>query len=144
MNTNETPIRELRRKRRGTLEYTSGCGEGGRAEWLNISRTGAALRLGRYLRPGRTLYLESPDGLPVRIPAAIAWCTPIPGSLDFRVGLRVLRADPEVALQFAILGQAGRENKRSLKTVHNAVWPASAIEATILPNAAAGHLTHAV
>ena len=144
MNTNLQQIRELRQGRRGHIAYNSGCGEGGRAEWINISRTGAALRLGRYLRPGRIIYLEPTGDRPVAIPAEIAWCAPIPGTLEFRAGLRVLRVTPEVALQFALLGQGARENKNALETVTNVAWsPTNSVDAT-LPNAAAGQLTHAV
>lgn len=147
MNSELHQKRELRRGRRGTITYHSGCGNWGRATWLNISRTGAALRLGRYLRPGRVLYLESDDKGPVPktvIPAEVAWCKAIPGTLDFRVGLHVHRPTPAVALAFAQLGAPTRENKKHLETVTNAAWDVTDYADAPLPNAAAGHLTHAV
>lgn len=147
MSTTLKQIREIRREKRGTITYSSGCGEGGRAKWLNTSRTGAALKLGRYLRPGRTIYLEpeAPGGnRSVAIPAEIAWCDPIPGTLEFRAGIRILRISPEVALHFALLSQRGRENKTTIATVTNVAWSSADEADATLPNAAAGRMTHAV
>lgn len=121
-----TRMRELRTPLTGTFAYASGCGEAGRAEWLNISRTGAAIQLGRYLRPGHPiqLLLESGTGEEWNFPARIAWCVSVPGTLQFQAGLAVQRTNPESALQFATLGyEALALNKSNLNSVVTAVWP---------------------
>lgn len=121
-----TKMRELRTPLTGTFAYASGCGEAGRAEWLNISRTGAAIQLGRYLRPGHLiqLLLESGNDAEWNIPARIAWCVSIPGTLQFQAGLAVQRTTPENALQFATLGYGALAlNKTNSNSVITAVWP---------------------
>ncbi len=87
-----TNMRELRTPLSGSFAYASGCGEAGRAVWLNISRTGAAIQLGRYLRPGHLiqLSLESGNDGGWSIPARIAWCVSIPGTLQFQAGLNAV------------------------------------------------------
>lgn len=144
MNTNTTEHRELRRRLNGALGYRTGCGNEGKATWLNISRTGASVRLGRYLRPGRRIYLETEHNSPA-IPADIVWCVPVPGTLQFRAGLQLFRSDPEIALLITHLGQrALGENKNSSKTVVDAVWPSFHDVTRPLPNADVTSLTHAV
>ena len=144
MNSNTTEHRELRRRLNGALCYRSGCGNGGKATWLNISRTGASVRLGRYLRPGRRIYLEATQNSPA-IPAEIVWCVPVPGTLQFRAGLQLLRTDPEIALLITNLGQrALGENKNPSNTVVDAVWPSFHETTRPLPNADVTSLTHAV
>lgn len=139
-------IRELRRELSGAIEYSSGCGEGGRATWLNISRTGAALRLGRYLRPGRQItLLSTTEGGATTVPAEIAWCVPIPGTMYFRAGLRINRDNPEVALHIATLGQSALlKNKTRLETVTEAGWPSLHESMTPRHNADVSNFTHAV
>ena len=147
-NANSEHIREQRYTLRGPVAYTSGCGERGQATWLNISRTGAAILLGRYLRPGRPINLElavAGGGVAVAIPAEIAWCVPIAGTHHFRTGLKILRNDPEIALHFASLGYAAQaQNKINAETVIEAVWPPHNVTTTTLPNADVITLTHAV
>lgn len=121
-----TKMRELRTPLTGTFAYASGCGEAGRAEWLNISRAGAAIQLGRYLRPGHLiqLLLESGNDEEWNIPARIAWCVSISGTPQFQAGLAVQRTTPESALQFATLGyEALALNKNNPNSVVAAVWP---------------------
>ena len=123
MGTIIQKMRELRTPLKGIFAYASGCGDAGRAEWLNISRAGAAMRLGRYLRPGHVIQLlpEADDWV---IPARIAWCAPIAGTALFRAGLAVERNCPESALRFATLGyQALALNKNNSNSVVTAVWP---------------------
>ena len=123
MGTIIQKLRELRTPLTGIFAYASGCGDAGRAEWLNISRTGAAMRLGRYLRPGHVIQLlpELDDWV---IPARIAWCAPIADTPHFRAGLAVERNCPESALRFATLGyQALALNKSHTNAVVTAVWP---------------------
>ena len=116
-------MRELRTPLAGSFAYASGCGEAGRADWLNISRCGAALRLGRYLRPGHVIQLM-PEGDDWSIPARITWCSPIAGTPLFQAGLAVQRNCPESALRFATLGYAALAlNKSNPNTVVTAVWP---------------------
>lgn len=138
MATSTTHVRELRAPLAGTLHYVSGCGNAGRAAWLNISRTGASVRLGRYLRPGHRVHLVPADadqGAPWAIPARIVWCAPIPGTLLFRAGLAIDRRCPECALRFAELGYAARpSNKTNRHTVTTAGWS---------PDAAAPALSNA-
>lgn len=116
-----TKMRELRTPLTGTFAYASGCGEAGRAEWLNISRAGAAIQLGRYLRPGHLiqLLLESGNDEEWNIPARIAWCVSIPGTLQFQAGLAVQRTNPESALQFATLGYEALAQKRNAAFLDN-------------------------
>ena len=116
-----TIMRELRTPLSGSFAYASGCGEAGRAVWLNISRTGAAIQLGRYLRPGHLiqLSLESGNDGGWSIPARIAWCVSIPGTLQFQAGLAVQRTSPESALQFATLGYEALALKRNAAFVGN-------------------------
>ncbi len=140
--------RERRTQLGGSLQYTTGCGEAGQATWLNISRTGAGLLLGRYLRPGRTLLLElaaTETDCTVLVPAEVAWCVPQLGKPSFKTGLRIHRDDPEVALHFAKLGyRALAENKNGGKTVVTAVWTSLNEPMHLRHNTAASNLTHAV
>jgi len=141
-------MRELRTPLAGAITYASGCGEAGRADWLNISRSGASLRLGRYLRPGRTIRLEPARwmaGAPSAIPAEIAWCAPVSGTLKFRAGLRILRGDPEVALFITTLCHGARVQNRTAANdvVNNAVWTSLAVREDAPPNAGVKQFTHA-
>jgi hypothetical protein len=116
-------LRELRTPLTGTCTYASGCGEAGRAQWLNISRTGAALRLGRYLRPGHVIQLLLDAGDRV-ILARIAWCVPIAGTLHFQAGLVAQPIGPESTLSFATLvHEAQTSNKNTEASVLSAMRP---------------------
>lgn len=129
MNTCNSDEREIRTPLWGTFHYVSGCGEAGRATWLNVSRTGAGVQLGRYLRPGHVVQLQC-DGDETTgtwpIPATVIWCRPIPDSVQFQAGLAIDRTCPETALRFATLGYAALAmNKSNLTTVTTAGWSAS-------------------
>ena len=148
MQSTSKPVRELRTPMGGEVAYVTGCGEGGQAQWINISRTGAAVVLGRYLRPGRLIRLDtaraSHEG-ECTIPAEVAWCIPAPGSLYFHAGLRIVRKDPETALHFASLAyQATEKNKTLSKSVSEAGWKSLAKSMDPLPNVDTSVLTSAV
>ena len=139
--------RELRTELNGPVSYVSGCGDGGHATWLNVSRAGAAILLGRYLRPGRRidLLVTAGGGENAFIGAEIAWCVPVPGTLRFKAGLRMVRQDPESVLQFAKLGyDAQAQNKFTSKTVTDVVWTTLQSVPNTLPNAGVSKLTQAV
>ncbi len=105
-------IRERRTPVAGCVAYRLESGDTGRAAWLNVSRVGAALRLGRYLRPGKRLCLRFASPLPaggtVELPARVVWCRPVAGGVEFDAGLVVRRDTPEAALAFAALGYAAQ------------------------------------
>lgn len=125
---NDLQLRELRTPLSGSLAYLSGCGEAGRADWLNISRSGAALRLGRYLRPGHRVELM--PAADWTIGARVAWCARVPGSLQFVAGLVIDRSCPEGALRFAALGYGAQAaNKNTPYSVVTSVWPSLAANA---------------
>lgn len=124
-------MRELRIPLRGNVRYEyDSPRDGGLAHWIDVSRVGAALHIGRYLRPGRevTLYFESPlvSGTELAVRARIVWCRPLRDcGTAFVVGLQVHREDPKLALDFAALGYRARAaaNRTGTKTVEPAVWP---------------------
>ena len=95
------------------LTYRYEPGEEGRARWLNTTRLGASIRLGRYLRPGRRLRLAFPSPLDpeeqVEVAAQVIWCRLVPGSVDFEAGLRIICDDPKTAAAFASLGYGDTE-----------------------------------
>ena len=137
MQSTGKSVRELRTPLSGEVAYETGCGEGGQGQWINISRTGAAVVLGRYLRPGRLIRLDmaAHEAGPT-IPAEIAWCIPAPDFLHFQAGLRIVREDPETVLHFATLAyRANEKNKFLSKTV---------LDADPLPNVDLSKLTSAV
>ena len=137
MATLRNYVRELRTPLAGSVHYVSGCGDAGRATWINISRTGASVRLGRYLRPGHVLQLH-PTGQENdtvwAIPARIIWCVRIPGTLQFKAGLAVDRSCPEIALRFATLGyEALALNTNTIRTVVTAGWSPDAAAPALSP-----------
>lgn len=123
------------RERRTTVDYTvryrySDPEETGTARLLNVGRVGAALRLGRYLRPGRQLWLSfaSPlvPGKTVEIRAQVIWCRPV-STVEFLAGLYVLRENPESALAFGALGYGSEEsdlapNRETARGVKDLWW----------------------
>jgi len=126
MATQINHVRELRTPLAGSVHYISGCGDAGRAVWCNISRTGASVQLGRYLRPGHVLQLQPftrDTEACWAIPARVVWCERVPGTLQFRAGLAVDRRCPETALRFAALGyEALATNRNTNRTVLTAGW----------------------
>ena len=118
-------IRERRTPITGRVAYHTESGETGPSTWLNVSRVGAAIRLGRYFRPGKRLSLRFASPLwfdaDVEIAARVAWCHPLPGGIEFAAGLQVLRHDPESVVAFAALGYAAQRDEKAaseLKSDH--------------------------
>ncbi len=105
--------REPRYRLDGTLLYTDGAGVRGQGAWMEVSRVGGSMKLGRYLRPGRTIDLtfKTPAGTLAVIPARVVWCQPASDRLQFVAGFRIDREDPEAALCYAQLRYSGRPNK---------------------------------
>jgi len=131
--------REQRMLMAGEVEYRYAPNHCGTARWQDVSRIGAAIRLGRYLRPGRhvTLMFPSPliPNVDHEVEARIIWCEQIPGALEFIAGLEVRQDTPEMALSFAALGyaaqreylnesNANREGDSDVVTLRRPVWPA--------------------
>jgi len=113
MDCMEQIAREARTELGGTLRYGYGAPEDtGVAQWVDVSRSGAAIQLGRYLRPGRevTLEINSPLAMngPLKVRAKVVWCAAARKSGHFNAGLLVYRDTPEMALDFAALGYAAR------------------------------------
>lgn len=115
MNENDRTPREARTALAGGFHFECDAGHAGTGRWLNVSRVGANVLLGRYLKPGRevTLRFASPlvsrDALEVT--ARVMWCKPVHGGPEFVAGFRIRRDTPEMALDFATLGYAAREER---------------------------------
>lgn len=111
------PAREPRTPVSGTLKYVCAPDETGRARWLNVSRTGASIRLGRYLRPGRRIALqfEAPhlSGATFVVESRIVWCRPVTGGLEFAAGLQLYRDVPDAVVAFASVGYAARRQSNT-------------------------------
>ncbi len=112
--TSQTAPRELRTPLEGPLTLRCNAKDTAPAHWANISRTGAGIRMGRYLRPGRRvrLFFDSPEhpGKSVEMNAHVIWCKPRRTGHVFDAGMAVHRSVPETALAFAALGhRAQRE-----------------------------------
>jgi hypothetical protein len=100
-------MRECRTPIQGTVDCETGDGQPALAQWQDVSRTGAQLRLDQYLAPGREVRLgfQSPLWFAgrVELKARVAWCFQIPGTAAFAAGLVIKREDPEAALAFSAL-----------------------------------------
>jgi hypothetical protein len=122
-------MREQRVTLEGRLVYEYADGEHGVALWHDVSRVGARIQLGRYLRPGRLVCLEfdSPLGTEaiVTVEVQVVWCRQVAGAPEFVAGLRVRRRTPEEAIAFAALGYAGAGhlNKVDGGAVTPGMWP---------------------
>ncbi|MFM1918999.1 MAG: hypothetical protein RLZZ303_633 [Candidatus Hydrogenedentota bacterium] len=117
--------RETRSRIGGAVEYLHGAPEeSGVAEWRDVSRCGASISLGRFLRPGRELVLSAPSplypGRALRLRARVMWCAPSEAVGRFTAGLLVYRDSPEAALEFATLAHKARGAKSGL--VNKPVW----------------------
>lgn len=114
MTTTTETQRETRSSHTGHVSYRYDD-ETGSGTWMDVSRVGAQVLLGRYLRPGRTLTLRFASPLvsnrELEVTAQVVWCRPEKYSQDFTVGLLIQRDTPEMALDFATLGHAAREEK---------------------------------
>lgn len=78
--------------------------EQGVAQWCNVSRAGAGITLGRYLRPGREIVLELEDAM---VRGRIVWCAARRGC-GYSAGLSILRDTPESALAFTRFRERAR------------------------------------
>lgn len=124
-------MRERRLMFGGRLIYRYDDAEHATAHWLDVSRVGAKLRLGRYLRPGRVIELDfaSPlDGEQVRLGARVMWCEQVKEAPEFVAGVHVRRETPETALAFAALGYQMLDdcvaaNSPAFSGVSSSVWP---------------------
>lgn len=81
------------------IQWHDAHNEDGAARIKNVSRSGVALSLGRYLRPGPVLVFRFDDVLfnnrPVEISALTVWCRPEPDSPDrFQAGFAVVHGEP--------------------------------------------------
>ena len=93
------PVREERRCGRlpmvGSFECEYEDGAHGEATWRSISLEGACVRIGRYLRPGRTMDV-SYHGLDLEL--RVVWCRPSANEEFFTAGVQVVNGGPELAL----------------------------------------------
>ncbi len=100
--------RERRTPVSGWVAYRCESGVAGKGYWLNVGRTGAAIRLGRALRPGEYLSLRFASplmlGEDVEVVARVIWCRPLDGVREYAAGLQIRRDTPEAALAFSALG----------------------------------------
>lgn len=126
---NNAHVREVRAAYDGRVAYEVDPNEGGAAQWRDVSRVGARVVLGRYLRPGRVIALAftAPwdEHTQVRLSARVIWCRQAKEGEEFHAGLQVLREDPGAALGFALIVQQAREaaNSGGGSAVFTAVWP---------------------
>jgi hypothetical protein len=125
-------MRERRTMLGGGLIYRYDASEQGTAYWLDVSRVGAKLRLGRYLRPGRQLELEFVSPLReeqrVQLGARVIWCQQVKDAPDFLAGVYVRRESPEAAVAFAALGYQMLDDCRNANIpvrsgVSSGAWP---------------------
>lgn len=103
-NANSTLNDEKRRFERvpldGRLTYRYNQGENAAGTWRDLSRSGARIQLGRYLRPGRRVMLivasdDESDEPAIELKAQIVWCRPVSDSHDFEAGLRIFHDQPD-------------------------------------------------
>lgn len=108
MTQTATIQRERRTPVTGWVAYRCESGVAGKGYWLNVGRTGAAIRLGRALRPGELLSLRFASpltlGEDVEVAARVIWCRPLDGVREYAAGLQIRRDAPEAALAFSSLG----------------------------------------
>jgi hypothetical protein len=86
----------------GSLTYRDADGEDGKAQWRDVSATGARVHLGRYLCPGRTLGLTfnalalpgaeaglsgAAFGGTLTGPATVVWCRQSQDTVEFDAGV---------------------------------------------------------
>lgn len=125
----EQTAREARYILGGSVQYTYGLPvESGMAQWCDVSRAGASISLGRYLRPGRELSLAIPSpvtpGVVVQVRAQVAWCAPAGEAGQFVAGLLIYRDTPEIALNYAALGHWARSTNSAVskRVLDRPVW----------------------
>lgn len=128
MQRNMEFVREVRSALDGPLTYAVTADESAAAAWVDVSRVGVGIALGRYLRPGRviTLSFSGGDGsAQVSLQARVVWCRQVRGSAEFHAGLQVVREHPGAALAFARLVHTAREATNTAEgcAVQGTVWP---------------------
>lgn len=82
----------------GTLSYQDAPDDRGWARWCSVSRDGACIHLGRYLRPGKHIMLrlhESSERCAAEFKARVVWCRPIAAGAHFVAGLKIFHDEPE-------------------------------------------------
>jgi hypothetical protein len=102
-----------RRTAFGTLSYQDSPDDRGWARWCSVSRDGACIHLGRYLRPGKHIMLRlhhHTDVATSEFKARVVWCRPIAAGAHFVAGLKIFHDQPESEEALAALA-----------------WPASAV-----------------
>ena len=126
---NTEHVREVRSTLTGRVAFEVAPGERGTASWMDVSRVGARMVLGRYLRPGRlvTLAFTAPwnGSTEVSLVARVVWCRQGSDSAEFHAGLQIVREDPAAALAFSLLLQIARgaANNAGSGAVITTVWP---------------------
>lgn len=79
----------------GTLVYQDSPQDKGWARWCSVSRDGACIHLGRYLRPGKHLMLRSHGAHRSEFKARVVWCRPVAGGAHFVAGLKIFHDTPD-------------------------------------------------
>ena len=115
MNSNDLNPREGRTALEGEFSFVCDEGHAGGGRWLNVSRVGASVFLGRYLMPGRELTLRFASPLvtndTLSATARVMWCRQVKGRPEFVAGIRIRRETPAMALDFATLGYTARQER---------------------------------
>jgi hypothetical protein len=79
----------------GTLEYQASPDDTGWARWQTVSRDGACIHLGRYLRPGKYSLLRWRRHLgTAEFKARVVWCRPVSADGHFLAGLKIIHDEP--------------------------------------------------
>lgn len=131
-----TPMVRLEQRRHerqdvsGAFSYRYGPGYGGEGDWQNVSLGGASVRLGRYLRPGRHVLLNSVVrgevfvDEEVEFKARVVWCRPVDQDQRFEAGLVLFRDDGESARRLAsILASGASEPAGRMNSFEFPVYP---------------------
>lgn len=83
----------------GTLVYQDSPHDKGWARWCSVSRDGACIHLGRYLRPGKHLMLRTgrteDAGTGAEFKARVVWCRPVAAGAQFVAGLKIIHDTPD-------------------------------------------------
>jgi hypothetical protein len=75
----------------GAVQYTANKHHGA-AKWSNISTNGACMELGRYLRPGRVVQI---DTVASSFTGVVMWCKSVSGNDTYEAGLRMVNDNIE-------------------------------------------------
>ncbi|MDZ4860866.1 MAG: PilZ domain-containing protein [Candidatus Hydrogenedentes bacterium] len=91
----------------GRLSYWHGAGNPGTAIAADVSRGGLRLHMGRYLRPGTHVLLNTDEvrsaGKPVELKGQIVWCNPEKRGQRFVAGVRVIYDEPDAITTISTL-----------------------------------------